>query len=132
MWNMVEINHVVAWASLLITTVHPQVAQVSKIHSLPATSHYTEWIDHRQVYYGSYKAISILTLWMSKRHMITLHNIIIVYNFMFIHMDGIMWAVAQKRTKLNKGLYFAVKIGQQMVSQYYNDVTSMMGKGRYS
>ena len=32
------------------------------------------------------------TLWMSKRHTVTLHHIITVYNDMFSHMDGVMLA----------------------------------------
>jgi len=30
------------------------------------------------------------TQWMSKRHTVTLHHIITVYNDMFDHMDGVM------------------------------------------
>jgi hypothetical protein len=30
------------------------------------------------------------TLWMSKRHTVTLHHVITVYNDMFDHMDGVM------------------------------------------
>jgi len=30
------------------------------------------------------------TLWMSKRHTVTLHCIITVYNDLFLHMDGVM------------------------------------------
>jgi hypothetical protein len=35
------------------------------------------------------------TLWMSKRHTVTLHHIITVYNDMFDHMDGVMRALAK-------------------------------------
>jgi len=30
------------------------------------------------------------TLWMSKRHTVTFHHVITVYNDMFDHMDGVM------------------------------------------
>jgi hypothetical protein len=38
------------------------------------------------------------TLWMSKRHTVTLHYVITVYNDMFDHMDGVMRAFAKKKT----------------------------------
>jgi hypothetical protein len=38
------------------------------------------------------------TLWMSKRHAVTLHHIVTVYNDMVDHMDGVMRALAQKKT----------------------------------
>jgi len=31
-----------------------------------------------------------LTLWMSKRHTVTLYHVITVYNDMFDHMDGVI------------------------------------------
>jgi hypothetical protein len=37
------------------------------------------------------------TLWMFKRHSVTLHHLITVFNDMFDHMDGIMQALAQKK-----------------------------------
>ena len=39
------------------------------------------------------------TLWMSKQHTSTLHHIITVYNDMFDHMDGVMQALAKKKTQ---------------------------------
>jgi len=38
------------------------------------------------------------TLWMSKRHTVTLHHVITVYNDVFDHMDGVMRALAKKKT----------------------------------
>jgi len=38
------------------------------------------------------------TLWMSKRHTVTLHLVITVYNVMFDQMDGVMRALAKKKT----------------------------------
>jgi len=49
---------------------------------------------------------------MSKRHTVTLHHIITVYNNMYNHMDSIMEALVKKQTQGKKDLYFAVKIAQ--------------------
>ena len=57
------------------------------------------------------------TLWMSKRHMVTLHYITTVYNDMFDHMDGIMQDLAKKKTQRKADLYFAVKFARQKLSK---------------
>jgi hypothetical protein len=49
-------------------------------------------------------------LWMSKRHTVTLHHVITVYNDMLNHMDGVMRALAKKKTEWKEDLFFAVKI----------------------
>ena len=49
------------------------------------------------------------TLWMSKRHTVTLHHVITVHNDMLDHMDGVMQALAKKKTQWNKDKFFAVK-----------------------
>jgi len=36
---------------------------------------------------------------MSKRHTVTLHHIVTVYNNMFDHVDGVMRALANKKTQ---------------------------------
>jgi hypothetical protein len=36
------------------------------------------------------RLIQYWTLWMSKEHTVTLHQVITVYNDMFDHMDGVM------------------------------------------
>jgi len=46
---------------------------------------------------------------MSKRHMVTLHPVITIYNDMFDHMDGVLQALAKKKTQWMEDLYFAVK-----------------------
>jgi len=56
----VEFDTGVAWASLLITRIHPQVAHISKIQWLLPTLYNTRWMDLRQVRHGTYKAIPIL------------------------------------------------------------------------
>jgi len=63
------------------------------------------------------------TLWMSKRHMVTLHHVVTVYNDMFYHMDGIMRPLAKKKTHWKEDLYFAVKFARQKLSKYYAEVT---------
>jgi len=50
------------------------------------------------------------TLWMSKRHTVTLHHIITEYNDMFDHMDCVMRALAKKNTPWKEDLFFAVKL----------------------
>jgi hypothetical protein len=62
---------------------------------------------------------------MSKRHTITLHHAITVYNDMFDHMDGVMQALAKKMTQWNEDLYFAVKFAQQKLCKYYTEGTPM-------
>jgi len=63
------------------------------------------------------------TLWMSKRHTVTLHHVITVYNDMFDHMDGVMRALAKKMTQWKEDLFFAMKLARQKLSKYYAEVT---------
>jgi len=51
-----------------------------------------------------------LTLWMSKRHTVTLHHVIKVYNDMFDHMDGVMRVLAKKTTPWMEDMFFSVKL----------------------
>ena len=67
------------------------------------------------------------TLWMSKRHMVTLHHVITVYNHMFDHMDGVLQALAEKKTQWKEDLYFTVKFARQKLSKYYAEVTPTTG-----
>jgi len=67
------------------------------------------------------------TLWMSKRHTVTLHHVITVYNDMFDHMDGVMRALAKKKTQWKEDLFFAVKLARQKLSKYYAEVTPTTG-----
>jgi len=67
------------------------------------------------------------TLWMSKRHTVTLHHVITVYNDMFDHMDGVMRALAKKKTPWKEDLIFAVKLARQKLSKYYAEVTPSTG-----
>jgi len=53
------------------------------------------------------------TMWMSTRHTVTLDHVITVYNDMFNHMDGMMRALAKKKTPWKEDLLFAVKFAPQ-------------------
>jgi len=68
------------------------------------------------------------TLWMSKWHTVTLHHVITVYNDMFNHMDGVMWALAKKKTQWKENLFFAVKLARQQLPKYYTEVTPTTGR----
>jgi hypothetical protein len=46
---------------------------------------------------------------------------------MFDHMDGMMRALAKKKTPWKEDLFFAVKCAQQKLSKYYTEVTPMTG-----
>ena len=63
------------------------------------------------------------TLWMSKRHSVTLHHVITVYNDRFDHMDGVMHALAKTKTPWKEDLFLAVKLARQKLSKYYAEVT---------
>jgi len=67
------------------------------------------------------------TLWMSKRHTVTLHHVITVYNDMFDHMHGVMRALAKKKTPWKEDLFFAGKLARQKLSKYYAEVTPTTG-----
>jgi len=72
------------------------------------------------------------TLWMSKRHTVTLDHVITVYNDMFDHMDGVMRALAKKQTPWKEDLFFAVKLARQKLSKYEAEVTPTTGMLRIS
>jgi len=46
---------------------------------------------------------------------------------MFNHMDGVMRALAKKKTQWKEDLFFAVKLAQQKLSKYYTEVTPTTG-----
>ena len=64
---------------------------------------------------------------MSKRHTVTLHHVICVYNDMFDHMDSVMRALARKKTPWKEDLFFTVKLARQKLSKYYGEVTPKTG-----
>jgi hypothetical protein len=63
------------------------------------------------------------TLWMSKRHTVTLHHVITVYNNLFDYMDGVMRVLAKKKTPWKEDLFFAVKLARQKPPKYCAEVT---------
>jgi len=69
--------------------------------------------------------LSYRTLYMLKRHTVTLHHIITAYNDMFDHMDDVMRALAKKRTQWKEDLSFTVKFAWQTLSKYYTEVAPM-------
>jgi len=64
---------------------------------------------------------------MLERHMVTLNHIIIVYNDMFDHMDGVLQESAEKNTEWEVDLYFAVEFACRKWSKYYHEVTPITG-----
>jgi hypothetical protein len=42
---------------------------------------------------------------------------------MFDHMDGMMRALAKKKTPWKEDLFFAVKLAQQKLSKYHTEAT---------
>jgi len=67
------------------------------------------------------------TLRMSKRHTVKLHHIITVYNYLFDHMDGMMRALATRKTPWREDLFFPVKLARQKLCKYYSEVTPSTG-----
>jgi len=65
------------------------------------------------------------TLWMSKRHTVTLHHVITVYNDRFDHLDTVKRALANKKTQWKEDLFCAVKLPRQKQSNYYAEVIPM-------
>lgn len=68
-----------------------------------------------------------LTLLMSKRHTVTLRYGITVYNDRFDYMDGIMRALARKKTQWKEDLFCTMKFVQQMLCKYHAEVTPRTG-----
>jgi hypothetical protein len=63
------------------------------------------------------------TLWMSKRHTLTLHHVFTVSNAMLDHMDGVMRALSKKTKQWKEDLLFALKGVEQKLCKYYSEVT---------
>jgi len=50
-----------------------------------------------------------------------------VYNDMFDHMDGVMQALAKKKTQWKDNLYFAIECAWQKLSKYHTEVNPTTG-----
>jgi len=116
----------VARVRLPITRYHTRVNQNPKYCDFrPLFKTQDEWTIENHV-------IEVLgpfwykTLWMSKRHTVTLHHIITMYNDIFNHMDGVMRALAKKKTHWKGDLFFAVKWAWLKLSRYNAEVTPKM------
>ena len=64
---------------------------------------------------------------MSKRHTVTMHHVITVCNDMFDHMDGVMRALANKKTQWKEDMFFAVMLTRQKLSETHAEVTPTRG-----
>jgi len=60
-------------------------------------------------------------------HTVTSHHVITAYKDMFNHMDGVMQALAKKRTQWKEDLFFTVKLARQKLSKSYAEVTPTTG-----
>ena len=67
------------------------------------------------------------TLWLSKRHTITLHRVISIYNEMFDHMEGAMNLLKSKQTAWKKDVHHAVQAAHRKLQGYYAQVTPESG-----
>jgi len=67
------------------------------------------------------------TMLMLTWHPVTLRHVVSVYNDIFNHMDGVIQAVAKKKTPLEEDLFFTVKLAQQKPSKDYAEVTPTKG-----
>jgi len=87
-----ELNTGVAWAILLIRTVHSQMASDLYMQRILATPHNPEWTDHCPVHYQCCKVIQILDSFDVERRLATVQYILRAYSDMFSHIDGILRA----------------------------------------
>jgi len=85
-----------------------------------------EWTIVKHVV-GVLRPFRYWTVSMSKRHTVIMHHVITVYNDMFDHIDGVMRALAKKKTQWKEDLFFTVKIARQKLSKYYTAVTPTTG-----
>jgi len=100
-----ELHTGVARARLPITGIHTGVASKSKIQWIPAAVIIQDkWTIVKYVM-EVLRPFRYWTLWMSKRHTVTLHHVITVYNDMFDQMDDAMRALAQKKTQRKEDLF---------------------------
>jgi len=66
------------------------------------------------------------TLWMSKRHMVSQHHVITICDDMFHHREGVVWALAMKKTQWKEFFFSAMKFVPQKLSNDYTKLTPMM------
>ena len=95
-------------------------------HFRPLFTTQDEWTIVKYVIEVSWP-FSYWTLWMSKQHTVNLHHVMTVYNDMFDHMDGVMQALAKKKTQWKDNLYFAIECAWQKLSKYHTEVNPTTG-----
>jgi len=64
------------------------------------------------------------TLWISKRHIVTLHHIIKVNNNRFKYMDGDMPVMANMKTQWKQGWFITEMLAEHKMSKYYAEATT--------
>jgi len=69
------------------------------------------------------RPIRYWTLWMSKQHAVTPHDVIIVYNDLFEHMKGVIHVLAIKEIHSMEDLYFALMVAWHKLTKWYAEVT---------
>jgi len=125
--DRLELYTGVTWARLPLTGIHLPVASKPKnAQYRPLFTTQDEWMIVKYVM-EVLRPFRYWTVWMSKRHTVTLHHVITVYNNMVDHMDGVMRALAKKKTQWKEDLFFAVKLARQKLSKYYGEVTPTTG-----
>jgi len=107
--------------------IYPTVASKCKIRWIPATLHNTGQIDHCQVYHGSLEAILMLDTVDVEEAYCHIAYFITVYNDIFNLMDGVMRALAKKKTQWKEDFIFTMKLARQKLSKHYAEVTSSTG-----
>jgi len=125
--HVVKFDTGVAWASLLITRIHPRVGHQSKIQKSLSTLYNTSWMHHHQVRNGCFEPIVLLDP----------VDVEEAYSNSTSHYHGLQWhdqlygcrfaSLAHRTTLSNEDLYFAVTFTGQNVSKYYAEVTQTTG-----
>jgi hypothetical protein len=64
---------------------------------------------------------------MFKRHTVTLHHVIAVYDYMYDDMDCMMRGLAKTKTQWKEHLFLAVKLPWHKLSKYFAEVTPTKG-----
>jgi len=67
------------------------------------------------------------TLWMSKRHTVSLHCDNTIYNDIRDCFEGIIWALAMKKTEWKEDLFFVAQLAWQTLMKYNTEVSPTAG-----
>jgi hypothetical protein len=125
--DTLELYSRVAQAGLLITGIQTRVAWKPKYSELrPLFTALDEWTIVKKVM-ELFRTFRYWTLWMSKRHTISLRHVNTVYNDIFDQKHGAMWAVGKKNMQWNEDFIFAGNLARQQLSKYYAEVSPTTG-----